>query len=345
MIQQGIRFCVTTLVLSALAGGSADAQYRYGGSQNRGYAATDEQGVILFVEGGLYNPRNVDNVVAVELSDGGATFLPIIPEWDEDFGGRAGLGYQWATGNSLVVSYWGYEGEVDASGSSAPGDSLAFAIGPPVFDAGSGELVGDVGDPGFFAVRTEVRAETGDLTFARRHELADAFSMEWSAGARWARYEETHDGSYDEDGSPAGLDSFAADKRLEGEMFGVRLGARGAYRVGSVSLSSSLAFSMLDGELTGESSLTPNGSANSDLSPSRAVLEDDGRSGSIRDFDVRAAWHAPGDRVQVSLAWEQSRWEEIAADRLRAVSGAATALSPRDEVTFSGVKLGVKLRL
>jgi hypothetical protein len=169
--------------------------------------------------------------------------------------------------------------------------------------------------------------------------------MEWSAGARWARYEETHEGVYDEAGGPVGANEFAVAKTLEGEMFGVRLAARGSWRVGSFSLGGGIGFSALDGELSGASSLTPTGSANSGLLPSLAVVDDDGRSGTIRDLDVRATWHSGADRTQLWLGWEQARWEDIAADRLRTVAGAASALSPRDEVTFSGVKVGVKLRL
>jgi len=143
-----------------------------------------------------------------------------------------------------------------------------------------------------------------------------------------------------------GQDSFAAAKSNEGEMFGVRARVRGSYRIGQrISLNAGLGFSFLDGELTADSQLTPTGTSNSATTPAaRATFADDGRSGTIRDVDVFAAWHSSGDAFRVLLGWEQGVWDGIARDLVRNFPGTSAPLQERDSVTFSGYKLGLFLR-
>lgn len=330
------RWAIAALAGLALAG-PAQAQYSYGKAGR--YGAAGEGGFILFVEAALAAPRNVDNVVATEID--GSTITPIIPVWNEDPAGRVGFGYEWDSGSSLVLSYWTFETDVAAVESATSG-FLAFAIGPPV--ASGGDFFGDAGAPGFLDVTTEIRAETLDLAWAGTQELSDAFSMRWSLGLRYASYEETHTGLYDEAGGPAGVNSFAVSKSLQGDMLGAKVAARGTYRFGPFSISSGLGVSLLDGKLEAFSSLEPDGTGNGGLPPSAGSSFDDGRSGTIRDFDVEGSWHLASERLRLSLGWEQSEWREIAADPLRNFPGTVIPLQEREAVVFSGVRLGLHLR-
>ena len=55
-------------------------------------------------------------------------------------------------------------------------------------------------------------------------------------------------------------------------------------------------------------------------------------------------WHAASESFQLSLGWEQSRWDDIAADLVRNFPGTTAPLRERDSVTISGYKLGVLFR-
>ena len=92
---------------------------------------------------------------------------------------------------------------------------------------------------------------------------------------------------------------------------GVKLGVRGSYRLSDrFSVSTHLGFSMLDGENSAASSLTLVGQT---TPASSSSLSDDGRSGTIRDFDVALNWHLSNDRARIWFGWEQSTWERIAS--------------------------------
>ena len=73
------------------------------------------------------------------------------------------------------------------------------------------------------------------------------------------------------------------------------------------------------------------------------MVKDDGRSGSIRELDVRLAWYALDDRMKISLGWEQWTWDELAADLVRNFPGTSAPLRDRDEVVFSGYIVGFQL--
>jgi hypothetical protein len=311
----------------------AAAQYDYGGS-GRGGGGSAEAGFIVLLEAGLANARNADVVLATDLASSAVS--PVHPSWDDEFSGRLGLGWGFGNGHEILGTFWRFETETGGSDSGLWG----LPIGPPISDGAS--YFGTVG--GFFDSTVEIRAATADVAWVLEHEMIERLSCEWLLGLRYASFEETHEAYYDEAPAAVGFDSYAAAKQNESTMFGARAGLRATYRFGPMSVGAGLALSFLDGELTASSGLTPSGSANSGLASSSTVIEDDGRSGRITDFDLRLAWHHSRDRVRVWAGWEQAEWDQIAADPTRNFPGTAVPLSARDSMTFSAYKLGVEAR-
>lgn len=350
MTQRLIRIiAVAAVALLAVGAGTAEAaRYNYG----RYGGSTAQQGFFLVLEVASANPRNADVVVAMsELIEdfGGGTnvLMPVIPTWDNDFAGRLGLGYQWSSGNKLVATVWSFSTDQTAAGNGLIGGRLHFAVGPPIY--AGGDYVGAFGEPGYYEMKTEVSARTADLAWAREQELGESFQMEWSAGLRYATFEETMNGLYDDVSSvdpEFGLTRYAASKSNEGKMVGARAAVRGTYRFArQFSVSSGLGFSYLDGELEAWSYLTPTGLDNAMAEPSAfAAVRDDGRSGTILDFDLVFGWHNANDWLRVWAGWEQSVWGDIAADLVRNFPGTTAPLHERDSVTFSSYKLGVFVR-
>jgi hypothetical protein len=289
--------------------GTSHAQTRYDYGGGGGYASGDG-GFLLQFEAGIANPRNTDNIVAAQGPN------VIIPEWDDEFAGRLGLGYQFPGGNTLLFSFWGF----DTDQSAAATGSFEFPIGPT---------------NGFgFDVKTEVEAGTAEASWIVPHELSDEFGMEWSLGLRYAGYEETTGGVYSTiDGT---LD---VAKSIESDMIGARGAARAIYRRGSLSGSASLGLSFLSGEIKVSESLTPQPAGTSPLK-----LTDDSRSGSILELDVRGTWHHANERLSVWIGWEQQDWDDIAADLARNLPGNEVVARSRDSVTFSWLKAGVSYR-
>ena len=74
--------------------------------------------------------------------------------------------------------------------------------------------------------------------------------------------------------------------------------------------------------------------------PVTATLNDDSRSGSIRDFDLVVAWHLRNDKYRVFVGWEQSTWDAISSDLMRNLPGTTVQLRDRNSVVFSGWKIG-----
>jgi len=353
MFQRIMRVATLVGLVSIFAGSQpADAKYRYGKYSGGRGGGGGESGVFLFFDASLTNPRNTDAVLATidQIQDfGGGTNVqfPVIPIWDDEFAGRVGIGYGWSNGNRLSLSFWGYSGDQTAAGNGPSGSTTYFHVGPPIFTGG--DFIGDSGSPGFFDLTTEVDATLVDLAWARTQELADSFWMEWSLGLRYANYEETTAGDYDELNSTDaafGQNSFAAAKSNEGDMIGARVAVHASYELSSHwSVGGGVGFSFLDGELTSSASMNPTGTVNSVAAPSSfASVVDDSRSGTIRDVDLGVTWRSTGDTFRLSFGWEQSLWEAIAADLVRNFPGTAAPLQPRDSVTFSGYKLGVYYR-
>ena len=149
----------------------------------------------------------------------------------EDFSGRLSVGYQWADGNRLTASFWTYNTSTSAAADGPLSGALHYAIGPPIA-LGGGIFAGDSGSPGHFSLMTETDATTLDVAFGRSHELGDDFRMEWSTGLRYAQFEETTAGFYDDSlfiASTFGDNRYTVAKTIEGEMIGARVAARGSY--------------------------------------------------------------------------------------------------------------------
>jgi hypothetical protein len=173
--------------------------------------------------------------------------------------------------------------------------------------------------------------------------------MEWSTGLRYASFEETTDGFYDDGlfaASTFGDNRYTVGKTTEGNMIGARIAARGSYFfTTSFSVSAGIGFAFLDGEIKASSGLTPSGLVNAAVQPSSvATVNDDGRSGRTADFDVRVTWHTADDRVRIWLGWEQQEWSGISMDGLRNFPGTATPLDTRDSIVFSGYQAGASYR-
>ena len=344
------RAAVAGLLLIVAAGSVDAARYRYG----RGYSRGGEQaGVVVSFEGGWVNARNADLVYgtseSLQVAGGGLNEITaLIPASEDDFSGRLGVGYQWANGNCLTASFWTYNTSTSATADGPLSGALHYAIGPPIA-LGGGMFAGNSGSPGYFSLMTETDAATADVAFGRSHELGDDFRMEWSTGLRYARFEETTAGFYDDSlfaASTFGDNRYTVAKTIEGEMIGARVAARGSYFfTTSFSVSAGIGFAFLDGEITATSGLTPSGLLNAATQPSSvAAINDDGRSGSSTDFDTRVTWHSSDDRLRVWLGWEQQEWSGIAEDGLRNFPGTATPLNARDSIVFSGYRVGVSYR-
>ncbi len=316
------RLALVALAFQVLPAGTASAQYQYGKGS---YGSTQDQGVILFIEGHLTNPRNADNVVATQIA---GTQFPLVPAWDDDAAARWGVGYQWEDGSRVMASLWTYNTSSDAAESG----TFAFPIGPAISTG-----LDFVGDEGISVqADTEIEAMTADLSWGKVHSLSETLDLEWSAGLRYAKFEETALARYGD-----GSFTYDAEKRNEGEMVGARIAVRGTYYLGRYFLSSGLGFSMLDGELNASSSLAPSPAG---FSPTRAEILDDGRSGSIRDVDVMAGWLDASGGVGISFGWEQSTWDDIASDLMRNLPGSKANLRQRDSVAFSAYKLRIDFR-
>lgn len=344
------RAILAAALLIAAAGSADAARYRYGG----GYAQGGQQsGTVVSLEAGLFNFRNTDLVYAttesLQLFGGGLNEITALtPGSDDDLSGRIGVGYQWANGNRLTGTFASYGGTVSAAADGPLSGALHYAIGPPIA-LGGGVFAGDSGTPGFFSLATENDAMTVDIAFGRTHEIGDEFYMEWSAGLRYATFEETTAGYYDDSLSTAvtfGDNRYTVAKSTEGEMIGTRVAARGAYFFSpSFSISAGVGFAFLDGEIRASSGLTPSGLVNFATQPaSVSTIDDDGKSGRTTDVDVRVAWHGLGDRIRVWLGWEQQDWDGIADDELRDFPGTATPLGTRDSIVLSGYRAGISYR-
>ncbi|HXV77595.1 MAG TPA: hypothetical protein VD788_14880 [Candidatus Polarisedimenticolaceae bacterium] len=336
------------VVLGIIGSEPAHARYRYGQYTQGGSAS----GFFVFGEGLITNPRNVDAVVAtvetLENFGGGQNQLfQVNPTWGEDLAGRLGFGYGWATGNRVSLTLWGFSADQSAQGSGPPGGATYFAIGPPIRTGSS--YAGAQGSPGSYSIGTEVEAGTADVAFSREETLSESFTLEWSLGLRYASYEERSSGFYDEaalGSGTFGLNSFAADKRIESEMFGVRAAFRGSYRfTQSFSVDGGLGFAFLDGEQVASSGLTPTGLTNSATTPSSFVsFVDDSRSGATWNVDLTISWWVVDEAVRLWAGWEQQVWETLTVDLVRNLPGTVAPLTERDSVAFSGYKIGVFVR-
>lgn len=332
MIRVGLVLLVGSL-LGAATPAEARGKYSYRGYRSAG--GGQEAGFYVQVEGGLFNPRNTDAVLATTVSGGETS--QVIPVWDDEFAGRFAIGYRFDDGSRVEASVWNYSTATGATGTGNGIDVLNFAIGPPATSAG---MPIASASPGFYAVNIEIEGTLADVMWAKASEVSERLTMEWSLGVRYADFEESYVGLY---GDTATSNLFDVDKQMTSEGVGVRAAVEGRYRLsGSLALSGSLGLSFLDGEISASSTTAPRGQAG--VLGATSNVFDDSRSGEIRDFDINVVWSGQGDRLQLSLGWEQSNWDGLTSDLLRNLPGMTSTLRERDSVTFSGYKIGVFFR-
>lgn len=320
------------------------------------FAAYDEEGFFVFLDAALATAGNTDQVVANRIDVQGIpqTSTQVMPDWGSSPAGRFGFGYEWAGGSKVSVSYWQYDDDEQIAVEGPSGGFLNFAIGPAVYDTYAGVPIDNWGYPGAADFNAGIEASTVDVTFSRESDMGDFLTMEWHVGLRFATYEDRLAGTYDicaaggcDYGSyDPGDITFDAHKTTEGEMFGARAGFRGTFFLTeNLALSSDLSFSMLEGDVTSESGLTPTGLVNAPTnSPTRMIGEDDHRSGNIVEFDVGIQYFILDDRLRFSLGYEHATWNGIVEDLVRNPPGLLNDLDERNSVGFSGYRLGVRYR-
>ena len=133
-------------------------------------------------------------------------------------------------------------------------------------------------------------------------------------------------------------------------MFGILVGARGRYWFGRdrFALTGAAVLSGLTGKITSSSGLTPSGTLNGpqglDEAGSLMVVENDSRTGTILDLDLAFEWYAVRDLLRISLGYEFSAWNGIVNDQVRNPPGLLTPNSERNDISFSGARLGFWIR-
>jgi len=349
MIQRRFGRVALAATILAASAGVASAQYY------------EEEGFFLFLDAAFTTPRNTDEVVAVTQSG----VSPVTDQrieriqigWGSEESGKIGFGYVWPGGNKVTASYWQFDNDSRVVGDGPQDGFMNFAIGPGIYYNSS--YYGSYGYPGHFDFVSDIEAESIEASFGRSQEMGLDFSLEWSLGLRYARFEENLSGFYDflDAGSGyLGYYTYAATMTNEGEMTGFKAAARATYHFSDIfSVNGGFALSFMDGDVTSGSSLVPVGACNTgpvppcpgvglDLPSASILLEDGDRSGTISDFDINAVWHLADDRYRISVGYEHSKWDGMPADLTRSTVGNFVPLRARDNVVFSGFKIGVVFR-
>jgi hypothetical protein len=357
MLGRRIGWVAIVCVAASLLASPAAAQYN-----------DRDKGFFLFLDAIYATPRDTDDVVVTRQENifgtGPQSTREITLDWDEEWAGAIEFGYRWANGSTIAARYWQYENDTRATGSGSGYYGYTnFAIGPSIYYDNFGYL-GNGGYQGSWDIGGKMEAQTLDVMWGREHKFGDTWSVDWALGLRYANFEETLSGFYDAVAPDTiyygyyafGLYSYGAERHNKGEMLGLRATAGGEYSFSPyLSIQSNLGFSLLDGEVTGASSITPVGPCATgptadcpqdfigfDLPSSSFYRKDDDRSGSILDFDVRVVVKIIDDRYRFWLGYEFQRWEGLPDDLTRnGGTGNFVTLRRRNEVTFSGWKFGV----
>jgi len=300
----------------------------------------------IYVEGGVATPKSTDQIVGVTVDAGGAgqvqTSTLIQPDWSSSPVFRVGGGFRWGGGSRVTVSYWQFDDDQRIVADGPIGGDMLFTIGPFI-DTGSG--FANSGSPGHADFNAGIEAQTVDIAWGRLKTMGDFFDVEWSLGFRYAHFEETVAGIYDNDASTGGsfgLEQWGAFKFNEGEMFGARAAVRGTYFLTDrIAGTASVGFSMLQGEVTTTSSFW-----DADLGgrpAATATINDDTRSGRIQDLDIGIMLFLRDDTLRLKFGYESSFWDGISSDLLRNTNGAAIAVRDRDDIGFSAFTFGLYL--
>jgi hypothetical protein len=357
MFQRRIGILFVLVLVAIASTGVAKAQYY------------DEEGFFLFLDAVLTTPQDTDQLVATIQDVANPTIQresrPTV-DWGSEPAGEIGFGYRWPNGSKVTISYWQFDNDERIVGDGVAFGYMNFAIGPASladpFGTGYYEYYGSFGYPGHYDIVADIEATSIEATFSDTAELSETLSLEWSVGVRYAKFEETLAGFYDycsSDpdvgcggfvgyfGSYFGDYRYGVRKANEGEATGFKLGLRGEYALNdSLSINGGLAYSFMDGEVTGASSQAPIGLINQNqfIPPASVSVADDNRSGTIRDFDLAVVYHLFDDRYRIWLGYEQSEWQGMVADLTRNTSGSFLVQPGRDRVVFSGFRIGASVR-
>jgi len=268
-------------------------------------------------------------------------------DWSSDPAGKLQLGYRWASGSMVSLTYWDFDSDQRSVGDGAAGSTMYFGIGPTIFYDGA--YYGTYGAPGHYDIVSAIEASSLELEAGKKHVLDDAFLLEWAVGVRYADFSETQSGFYDFDDSTYpffGDYRYAVEKSNDSSMTGMEVGVRGTYAFGEMlSVNSGLGFSFLEGDVDSRASNVPSGALNAPLLPSASfTAKDNDRSGTILDFDLNVVFHFADDRYRAWVGYEYSDWEGLTVDLARkqaALFGQQTSFEVRDGIAFSGFKVGV----
>jgi hypothetical protein len=312
----------------------------------------EEEGFFLFLDAIFTTPQNTDEVIAVTVDTGAAPLEVqeqnvILADWSSDPAGKLQFGYRWASGSMVSLTYWAFDNDQRTVGDGAPGSTMYFGIGPTIFYDGA--YYGTYGAPGHFDIVSNIEASSLEIDAGKVHALNDAFFLEWAVGLRWADFKESQNGFYDFDDSTYpffGDYRYAVTKSNDSSMAGMEVSGRAAYVFGEMlSVESGLAFSFLEGDVDSRSTNVPSGALNATTLPSASFsVKDNGRSGTIVDFDFNVVFHLSEDRYRLWVGYEYSDWEGLTVDLARkqaALFGQQATFDVRDGIAFSGFKVGV----
>jgi hypothetical protein len=321
--------------------------------------AEPKEGWFVLLEGINTQVVDASQTTGTVLTEGDPGGDPSIPDrfdhqfvdWDTDIGGRLGFGKQWGNGNKLTISYWTFDSDEDGSLDLATVDGFYspfdyyYYYGYGGSAAARDRAVLGIGGPfvSFSRFDANVDATSIDLDFAHVHSITDQFDFEWSLGVKFADFEDTtrvESGYTYTDTYGVANDYFLHETaHNESDMWGFKAGVRGAYNFGErFSLTAGLGVGKLIGEVESTSAVgitTPTGT----IHIFEDIASDDNRSGTITDYDIMGVIHI-GEHFDVGIGYEHSTWQGIATDLMRA----HWELPSRDDVGFTGWKLGLKFR-
>jgi hypothetical protein len=315
------------------------------GSANAQYEPLDSW-YFIYLEGGVATPKSTDQIVGIAidpaLADQIQTSTLIQPDWDSSPVFRVGGGYRWSGGSRITLSYWQFDDDQGVTADGPDLGNLVYTIGP-FLDTGAG--YNNMGDPGHADFTANIQAQTVDIAWGRQKMMSDFFDVEWSLGLRYAHFEETISGFYDDDASTGlafGEVRWGAYKFNESEMIGARAAVRGTYFITDrIAGTGSIGFSMLEGEVLSVSSFWD---ADAGGRPAASASDvDDNRSGRIQELDVGLMMFFMNDMLRIKIGYENSFWDGIPSDLLRNTNGSVANLGNRDDLSFSAYTLGLYL--
>lgn len=325
------------------------------GAFAQGYGG-DDDGFFVFLDAAFLTPGNTDQVVAESqnLNSTLQTATRLEVDWDAGTAGALGFGWRWGQ-NAVSVRYWRFDNDESFVADGTSGSTTNFAIGPASYyffpSYGYYVPVYYFGLPGHFDFVSNLEATTIDATFSQSFEAGDYFDLEWSVGLRFATFDEDLTGLYDLCASTGcdapysssvvpGEITFDVAKTNESDMLGVVAALSGRYYFADWgALAGGVGTSVLGGEITSRSGLTPSGTFNGADTPTLASRVDDSRTGMIHDAWFGLDWVFLDERLRLHTGLWYSSWDGVAKDLVRNTPGLDVRNAPRDQVSFSGARV------